>query len=229
MNEFLLSLVEPYKTYETYQIVLEIIAVVLGVSSVFFSLKRNILVFPTGIISTSIYIYILFVFGLLGDCMINIYYTGMSVYGWVLWSRNSPDNVHVEVSWATKKEWIYGSVLFVISFIVVVLVYFYKPWIDNGFSMEGVDLGLYHLDWANWLDVLVTSIFLIGMWFMAKQRIENWIFWIVGDLICIPMFIYKGLLITSIQFMIFTVLAIFAYFEWKNSYEKQKLNKSDNL
>ncbi|MFA7448300.1 MAG: nicotinamide riboside transporter PnuC [Weeksellaceae bacterium] len=229
MNEFLLSLVEPYKTYEIYQIVLEIIAVVLGVSSVFFSLKRNILVFPTGIISTAIYVYILFVFGLLGDCMINIYYTGMSVYGWVLWSRNSTDNVHVEVSWATKKDWIYGSVLFVISLIVVVLVYYYKPWMDNSFSMDGVDLGLYHLDWANWLDVLVTSIFLIGMWFMAKQRIENWIFWIVGDLICIPMFIYKGLLITSIQFMIFTVLAIIAYFEWKKSYEKQKLNKSDNL
>lgn len=224
MNEFLLSLVEPYKTYETYQIVLEIIAVILGVTSVIFSLKRNIWVYPTGIISTGIYVYILFVFGLLGDCMINIYYTGMSVYGWILWTRKSTDHVHVDVSWATKKEWIFGGILFVISLLVVMLVYYYKPWIDNSFSMEGVDLGLDHLDWANWLDVFVTSIFLIGMWFMAKQRIENWIFWIVGDLICIPMFIYKGLVITAIQFFIFTVLAIIAYFEWKKNYESQKRN-----
>lgn len=226
MNELLNYLIEPYKTYETWQIWLELSATILGISSVVFSMLRNIWVFPTGIISTVIYVYILFVFGLLGDMLINVYYTAMSVYGWILWSKSSEDQVHVEVSWATRKEWKWGILLFILSVSLVTLVYYFKPWIDNQFSMSGVDLGLYHLDWANWLDVFTTSIFLVGMWFMAKQRIENWIFWIIGDLICIPMFLYKGLGITSIQYLVFTILASIGFYLWmKNSKKQDEINE----
>lgn len=221
MSELIDYLIEPYQTYTNWQIWLEFIATALGIASVFFSMRRNIWVYPTGIISTSLYVYILFVFGLLGDCMINFYYTIMSIYGWVLWSKNSSDKIHVEVTWATKKEWAFGSLLFLLSIGLVTLVYYFKPYIDNQFSMSGVDLGLYHLDWANWLDVFVTSVFLIGMWFMAKQRIENWIFWIVGDLICIPMFVYKGLYITSFQYLVFTILACIGFYLWIKSSRKQ--------
>lgn len=225
MNEFLLSLIEPYQTYSSFQIVLEIIAVILGIGSVYLSMKRNIWVFPVGLISTAIYVYILFVFGLLGDAMINVYYSIMSIYGWILWSKNTEDQVHVEVAWAKKKDWFMAGILFGLSLLLVTFIYYFKPWIDHGFSMQEIRLGWYHLDWANWLDIFVTAIFLVGMWFMAKRRIENWIFWIIGDLVCIPMFIYKGLVITSIQYFIFTILAIFAYFEWKNQYAKTVKNE----
>ena len=216
MNFYELFL-KPYETYQTYQIVLEIIAVIFGSLSVYFSIKKNIWVYPTGIISTVLYVYILYKFGLLGDMMINFYYSVMSVYGWVLWSRSSEDHIHVEVSCATKQEYIFAGVLFFLSLILVMLVYYYKPFIDNHFSMENVQLGLYHLDWANWLDVFTTAIFLVGMWLMAKRRIENWIFWIIGDIICIPMMIYKGLGITSLQYLVFTAMAIIGYYEWKKN------------
>lgn len=199
-------------------IALEIIAVTMGVGSVFLSLKRNIWVYPVGIISTGIYVYLLYVFGLLGDCLINIYYTGMSIYGWVLWSKNTTDNVHINVSVASKKEWIQASLLFIGSLLLVILVYYYKPWLDNDFDLQGVTIGLHHLDWANWLDVFTTSVFLIGMWLMAKQKLENWLFWIIGDLICIPIFVYKGLIFTSLQYFVFSILAIIAYFEWRKNY-----------
>lgn len=212
--------VKPYETYTNLQIFLEAFATVFGILSVYFSIKKNIWVYPTGIISTLIYVYILFNFGLLGDCMINVYYTVMSIYGWVLWAKNSDDHVHVEVSWATKKEWLYGILLFAISLILVTVVYYYKPYIDNQFSMENISLGLYHLDWGNWLDVITTSVFLVGMWFMAKRRIENWVFWIIGDFICIPMMIYKGLGITSVQYLVFTIMAIQGYITWKKSLRK---------
>lgn len=212
--------VKPYETYTNVQIFLEAFATVFGILSVYFSIKKNIWVYPTGIISTLIYVYILFNFGLLGDCMINVYYTVMSIYGWVLWAKNSDDHVHVEVSWATKKEWLYGILLFALSLILVTVVYYYKPYIDNSFSMENISLGLYHLDWGNWLDVITTSVFLIGMWFMAKRRIENWVFWIIGDFICIPMMIYKGLGITSVQYLVFTIMAIQGYITWKKSLRK---------
>ena len=183
-------------------------------------LEQDILVFPTGIISTTIFIYLLWQWSLLGDMMINCYYSIMSVYGWILWAKNSDDHVHVDVSWATKKEWLYGILLFALSLILVTVVYYYKPYIDNQFSMKNVNLGLYHLDWGNWLDVVTTSVFLVGMWFMAKRRIENWLFWIIGDFICIPMMIYKGLGITSVQYLVFTIMAVQGYITWKKSLRK---------
>lgn len=218
--------IKPYESYDTLQIMLEASGAVLGTLSVYFSIKKNIWVYPTGIVSTMIYVYILFNFGLLGDCLINVYYTIMSIYGWILWAKNSEDHIHVDVTWAARKEWIYASILFILSLALVTLIYYYKPYIDNQFSMEGTSLGLYHLDWANWMDVFTTSIFLVGMWFMAKQRIESWIFWIIGDLICIPMMIFKGLGITSVQYLVFTIMAISGYVNWKKSFKEKSTIKS---
>ena len=199
------------------QIVMEAVAVFFGLLSVIFSVRKNIWVYPTGIISTALFVYILYQFGLLGDMMINFYYTVMSIYGWIVWNKHATDHVHVEVSRTTKQEWVFAAVLFLVSLILVTFVYYYKPWIDNGFSFAGISPNLEHLDWANWLDVFTTAIFLVGMWLMAKRRIENWIFWIIGDLISIPMYLYKELGITSFQYLVFTVLAVIGYREWKKS------------
>lgn len=213
---------KPYQNYTHFQIFLEVAASVFGLMSVYFSIKKNIWVYPTGIISTALYVYILFNFGLLGDCMINIYYTIMSIYGWILWHQNSKDHIHINASKTKKKEWIFAAFLFLISLSLVTLVYYYQPYINNNFSMKNVKLGLYHLDWANKLDIFTTSIFLVGMWLMAKQKAENWFFWIIGDFICIPMMLYKGLGITSIQYIIFTIMAIIGWREWKTSLKKQE-------
>ena len=115
--------IRPYESYETYQISLEFTAAFFGLLSVYFSIKKNIWVYPTGIVSTALYVYILFKFGLLGDMMINFYYTVMSIYGWILWAKNAEDHVHVEVSHATKKEWMVSAGLFLVSLLLVTVVY----------------------------------------------------------------------------------------------------------
>ncbi len=214
---FLETLTAQYSSYETYLIYFEAIAVLFGLLSVYFSIKKNIWVYPTGIISTVLFIYIMFVFGLLGDMLINVYYTIMSIYGWILWSKHSEDHIHVDVKKATTKDWKVGSVLFAGSLLFVGTVYYYKPFINNQFSMENVELGFYHLDWANYTDIVTTSLFLVGMYFMAKRNIENWIFWIVADLICVPMMFEKGLALTGLQYFVFTAMAIIGYIEWKKS------------
>ena len=105
MNNFIDYIVEPYKSYSTLQIILEIIAAFFGVLSVYYTKKRNILVYPTGILSTFLYIYLFFSWGLYGETLINLYYTSMSVYGWVLWSKQTEkDHLHVDVSWAKKTD-----------------------------------------------------------------------------------------------------------------------------
>ncbi len=218
--DFLQTLAAQYSSYKTYLIIFESVAVFFGLLSVYFSIKKNIWVYPTGIISTILFIYIMYVFGLLGDMLINVYYTVMSIYGWILWAKHSEDNIHVEVKKAGNNDWQVGGLLFVGSLIFVGFVYYLKPYIDNHFSMNGVELGLYHLDWANYTDIFTTSLFLVGMYFMAKRNIENWIFWIVADFICIPMMIYKGLGITAIQYIVFTVMAIVGYVEWRKSLVK---------
>ena len=211
--------IKPYEEYTFFQIFLEIIAAFFGLLSVFFSVKRNIWVYPTGIISTTIYVYILFNFGLLGDMLINVYYSIMSIYGWISWNKNTENQI-ISVDFAKKKDWLVGLNLFAMSFIVVCGVYYFKPFIDNHFSMNGISFGFQQLDWANWLDIFTTSLFLIGMWFMAKRKVENWLFWIVGDLICIPMMLYKGLGITSLQYLVFTIMAIMGYLEWLKQVRK---------
>lgn len=213
---------KPYESYNNFQIFLESTAAIFGILSVYFSVKKNIWVYPTGIVSTILYVYILFDFGLLGDMMINFYYTVMSIYGWILWSKSSKDHIHISVSKTGKNDWYLVTFLFVISLGLVTLVYYFKPYIDNHFSMQNVNLGLYHLDWANWLDVFTTAIFLVGMYLMAKRKLENWIFWIVGDFIVVPMMVYKGLGITSVQYFVFAIMAVYGYLEWKKSVPVEK-------
>lgn len=209
--------IKPYTGVSAEAIALEAAATVLGVLSVYFSIKKNIWVYPTGIVSTGIYVYLLFVAGLYGDFLVNIYYTVMSVYGWLLWQKNTEDHLHVQVERAKKRDWITAAVLFSASIFLVLAIYYYKPLLEAYFSGKNSAANFTHLDFANWLDIFTTAVFLVGMWLMAKRRVENWIFWIIGDFISIPMYIYKGLGITSVQYLVFTIFAIIGLRAWQKS------------
>ena len=71
------------------------------------------------------------------------------------------------------------------------------------------------------MDTFITGLFFVGMWLMAKRKIENWLFWIVGDLISIPLYFAKGYTFTSIQYLLFTIIAVFGYLEWKKTLQKK--------
>jgi nicotinamide mononucleotide transporter len=194
-----------YSAYETIDIVLEIIAVLFGLASVWFSKQNKILVFPTGMISTAIFVYLLLKWTLLGDMMINGYYFIMSVYGWYIWTRKV-DATHVTpISVTTKKEKIYSVLIFFTTLVFVYAVYnYFDKWND----------------WTAIVDTITTAIFFVGMWLMAKRKIENWIYWIIGDVISVPLYFYKGFTFTSLQYLIFTVIAIYGYLAWKKHLDK---------
>lgn len=189
-----------YSDYETVDIVLEIVAVIFGFLSVWFSKENKIWVFPTGMISTAIFVYLLFKWMLLGDMLINGYYFIMSVYGWYVWTRKV-DATHVTpISRTTKKEKRYSIVIFIATLIFVFIVYkAFDKW-DS---------------WTAYVDTVTTAVFFVGMWLMAKRKIENWIYWIIGDIISAPLYFYKGFTFTSFQYLIFTFIAIFGYIAWK--------------
>tara|TARA_B100001094_G_scaffold51956_1_gene47486 strand:- start:1975 stop:2604 length:630 start_codon:yes stop_codon:yes gene_type:complete len=204
MPQFFNLLFEQYSQYQTFDIVLEIIAVFFGLFSVWYSKNNNILVYPTGMVSTSIFIYLLFKWTLLGDMMINAYYFMMSIYGWYIWTRKEND-VTTPISRVNSFEKKVAILIFFFSIIFVYIIYVY-------FDKWGT--------LTSYIDNITTAIFFVAMWLMAKRKIENWVFWIIGDLISVPLYFYKGLTFTSLQYLIFTFIAIAGYYSWKKILNK---------
>jgi nicotinamide mononucleotide transporter len=205
MMDFLEQLFYQYSQYSNTDISLEIIAVFFGFLSVWFSKNNNILVFPTGLINTSIFVYLLLKWSLLGDMIINAYYFIMSIYGWYFWLKGT-NNTISPISKVSNTDIRIVVLLFISSSVFVSLVYtFFDKW-------ETI---------VSYIDILTTAIFFAAMWLMAKRKVESWIFWIVGNIISVPLYLYKGLAFTSIQYFIFTVIAIAGYIKWKELYNKQ--------
>ena len=154
---------------------------------------------------------------------INAYYTAMGVYGWFNWSKNranaNQDEISIEHIKASDVPIL--VVLASITITFVATVYYLRPVINNNFSFDGAVLGLHLFTWIDYTDMLTTALFLMAMWLMARRKIEHWLLWIVADAISVPLYFYKGLTFTALQYVVFTLIAIWAYYEWQRRYRVQ--------
>ena len=212
MDQIFDFLFSQYSSYSPSFIYLELSAVIMNITSVVYAKQNNILVYPTGLIGTGIFVYILLNFSLLGDTIINAYFFSMSIYGWYFWSRKKDEVFINQVSTINRNEIKY---LFILAISSLIFIYFVYDYFDK---------------WNNWtayVDNITTAIFFVAMWLMARRKIESWIFWIIGDLITVPLYFYKGLTISSIQYIIFLILAVLGYISWKKILDKnhQKLKE----
>ena len=168
---------------------IEIIAVVFGIISVWYARKENISVFPFGIANVSIYIYICFISQLYANAGINIVYLVSNIFGWYMWSRTSENDQKLKITANTMFQniasWFSVTVIYV-------AVFFILRWVNND------DVG-YMESYLPWIDSFNTAFFLIATILMALKKVENWIFWIIGDVVSIPIFASQGLYFTSIQ------------------------------
>jgi len=205
MNPLFDFLFSQYSGYDTLDIVLELVAGAFTIASVVYSKKNNVLVFPTGMICTAIFVYLLLKWGLLGDMMINGYYFIMSIYGWHLWTRKKDGKTVIPISKTTKKQHLISLGIFIITFVFVFIVYAAFDKFNH---------------WSAYLDTVTTALFFVAMWLMAKRKIENWIYWIIGDIITIPLYFYKGLTFSSILYFVLTIIAIYGYLAWKKNLNK---------
>lgn len=182
---------------------LEIAGLVTGIISVWLTVRQNILCFPTGIINVLIYAFLFSSSGirLYADAFLQIVYLILLIYGWIRWKKNK-----IEINFPISIN----------SFFLIRLLVFCIPLF--------LILGLFLVNYTNaslpWLDALLTVISLAAQWMIAKKMIENWILWIVVNTIYIPMYIYKGLHLTSILYFIFLLLAIKGFGEWKKLSKK---------
>ena len=196
---------EPYYNKLVIDTTLEAIALVFGIISVIYAKKANILVYPTGIICTVITVFLLFKAKYFGDMMMNIYYSIMSIYGWWNWSRKDNDNYLVKISRVKMEDLNSIIIFFLVTALITFLVY----------KTSSVDIGI-----LNYVDIFTSGLFFVAMWLMANKKLESWIFWIIADIITVPLYAFRGLGMLSLQYIIFTVLAIQGYLEWKKNLSK---------
>jgi nicotinamide mononucleotide transporter len=200
MQEIIDFLFQQYSDYSLTHTLLELFAVFMNILSVIYAKRNSVLLYPTGLIGTGIFVYLLFNFSLLGDMIINFYFVIMSIYGWYYWTQKKEEKFINNVSRVSTNEYYFSILLAVISLISVYLVYdFFDKWNS----------------WTAYIDTLTTAIFFVAMWLMARRKIESWVFWFIGDVITIPLYFYKGLTISSFQYLIFSILAILGYISWK--------------
>jgi nicotinamide mononucleotide transporter len=183
---------------------LEFIAVFAGIIGVWFGRKENILVYPIGLINTVIYIYLSIKANLFGEASVNLYYTIMSIYGWVLWTKKdkSKKEYVLHITYSSKKEWV-QQVLFFTGFYIG--IYACLTWLKKDFAPEAIP----------WADAFASATAYTGMWLMAKKKMESWYWWLATNVASVPLYFVKGFVFTSVQFTILFVINIFGIIEWR--------------
>ncbi|HUZ59576.1 MAG TPA: nicotinamide riboside transporter PnuC [Hanamia sp.] len=191
----------------------EYIAVFSGITSVWFSRKENIWVYPTGLIGTIFYVYISIKGSLLGEASVNLYYTIMSIYGWILWAKRNQQQEHiVNITWSNKKEWT-QELIFCASFYIIIfgaLTYLKKDFAHGAIP---------------WADAFASSTAFTGMWLMARKKVESWYWWIATNIASIPLYFVKHYVFSSVYYLILLIMAFWGLIEWRRKANEYLLQK----
>ncbi|MCC7402638.1 MAG: nicotinamide mononucleotide transporter [Chitinophagaceae bacterium] len=181
---------------------LEYIAVFSGIVSVWFSRKENILVYPTGLLNTTFYVYLSIKGSLIGEASVNFYYTVMSIYGWILWAKKDKQQHHiVNIAYSDKKWWVY-QVLFFASFYIVIFISL--TYLKKNFAPGAIPFA----------DAFASATAFTGMWLMTKKKVESWYWWIATNIASVPLYFIKHYVFTSVYYIILLVMAIWGLKEW---------------
>lgn len=185
----------------------EWVSTLMQIASVWYARKNNVLVYPTGIIGVLLASYVYFFLSqppLYADATLNIYYFLMSIYGWYNWSLRKENDYRYPISWCTPKERLSGVLIFIVFWFII-----YMLLISITDSNTPV------------LDSLVSSTAVTSMWWMAKRKIENWIAWILSNLVAIPLNFYKGFMLFTLMYVLFLGLAASGYNQWRKNTVKK--------
>ena len=190
----------------------EYVAVFTGIISVWYSKKENVLVYPIGLINTIMYVFISYEGHLLGEATVNLYYTIMNIVGWYLWTRKGADKKPMlQISSAGKTEWMVQLSIFAILYFSFysALVYFKENF------YEGI---------IPWADALASASAFTGMWLMTKKKLESWYWWILTNIVSIPLYFVKHYVFTSVYYVVLLILAFAGLVEWRKRIRQQTKN-----
>jgi nicotinamide mononucleotide transporter len=211
-----LSLSEVYHQFVSdmqHTTVLEYLAVIFGIASVWYSRKEHILVYPVGLVNTITYVYISIKGSLFGEASVNFYYTVMSIYGWILWAKKNQQHEHmVIITRSDLKEWLRQLLFFAVFYVII---FYSLTYLKKSFSPGAIP----------WADAFASSTAFTGMWLMARKKVESWYWWIATNLASIPLYFVKHYVFTSVYYVVLLVMAFWGLFEWierANKYVKER-------
>jgi nicotinamide mononucleotide transporter len=214
-----MSIQEIYRQFTEGMIqtsLLEYIAVFFGIGSVWYSRKEDILVYPVGLVSTIIYIYLSIKGHLLGEASVNLFYTIMSIYGWILWAKTDRAHHHLlNITRSTAREWTRHLLFFSAIYIAI---YVSLAIMKKYFTPGAIP----------WADALASATAFTGMLLMARKKVESWYWWIATNTVSIPLYFVKGYVFTSVFYFVLLVMAFWGLEAWKKkapSYAKASAGK----
>ncbi len=191
----------------------EYVAVFAGIASVYFSRLENIWVYPTGLINTIIYIWLSVKGHLFGEASVNLYYTIMSIYGWILWTKKNDQKQHVvNIEFSNMQQWMQQLLFFAVFYVAI---FFILTYLKQTFAPGAIP----------WADAFASATAYTGMWLMARKKVESWYWWIATNVASIPLYFVKGYVFTSVYYLVLLVMAFFGLVEWM----KRARNRNEKL
>ncbi len=178
----------------------ELVAVAFGLVSVYLSTREHIVSWPTAIVNVAIFFFLFWKARLYADAVLQLVYLALSVYGWYEWLYGGTQHSPLQVTRATRRHWAILAPLFLVG----------------GVGLGAV-LARYTDSPVPYFDALLTTASLVAQWMMTRKLLENWIIWILADLVYVPLFIQRGLPFTAVQYAVFLGLAAVGYQGWRRS------------
>ncbi len=182
---------------------LEILGTIVGIIYLVLEYRASIHLWIVGIIMPAIYIFVYYEAGLYADFGINVYYLLAAIYGWVVWKfgRSKTDastSQELPISHMPSRYYAPLAAVMIVSWGIIAYI-----------------LANYTPSDVVWLDSFTTALSIMGMWQLAHKYVEQWLSWIVVDVVCVGLYVYKELYFTSGLYALYAIIAIFGYLKWK--------------
>lgn len=188
---------------------LELVAVAFGVVSVYLSVREHIWSWPTAIVNVTLFFLLFWEVGLYSDMGLQLVYLSLSIYGWYEWLYGGQGRTKLHVSRTPRRVWVTAGAAGVAIWAALGTFTARLP----GASVP-------------YVDAATTSTSLVAQWMMTRKLLENWLLWIVVDVVYIALFLYKGLHLTAFNYAVYLVLAVAGHRAWKRSLQEQQVASS---
>lgn len=186
---------------------IELLGAILGFIYIFLSIRQNIWTWPVGLLTSALYIWVFLHTRLYADMCLQVYYVAVSIYGWYEWLKGNASDKGEQLT-ISRMSFKLAIVLSVISVLLVLFMWMVlKNYTDSPVPFA---------------DSLATSLSIVATWMLARKILEHWLVWIFVDAFSIGLFWYKGLFPTVVLFIVYTIMAVAGFVEWKKAYRAEK-------
>ena len=156
-----------------------------------------------GLINTIIYVWLSIEGQLIGEASVNLYYTIMSIYGWLLWTKKDKEqHAIVHVKFSDHRWWLYQLAFFAAFYVTIFISLTY---LKRSFAPGAIP----------WADAFASATAFTGMWLMTKKKVESWYWWIATNIASIPLYFVKHYVFTSVYYLVLLVMAVWGLMEWR--------------